>query len=66
MPPLNLRLCCVIEGEEIVFPVDIPAQADIVDLKKEIQSERAKDTLQDVGPHTLELWKVPIMDEYAM
>jgi hypothetical protein len=66
MPSLNLRLCCVIEGEGLVFPVDIPTQDDVVDLKKKIQSERAKDTLQDVDHHTLELWKVPIMDEYVM
>jgi hypothetical protein len=66
MPSLKLRLCCVIDGEGLVFPVDIPTQVDVVDLKKEIQSERAQDILQDVGPHTLELWKVPIMDEYVM
>jgi hypothetical protein len=41
MPSLNLRLCCVIEGERIIFPVDITVQADVVDLKKKIQSERA-------------------------
>jgi hypothetical protein len=66
MPSLNLRLCCAIEGEGLVFPVDIPAQADVVDLKKKIQSERAMDTLQDVCPHILELWKVSTHHECAM
>ncbi len=66
MPSLNLRLCCVIEGEGLIFPVDIPAQADVVDLKKKIQSERAMSTLRGVDPHTLELWKVSIMNECAM
>ena len=61
--PENLRLCCVIEGENLAFTVDISAQADVVDLKKKIQSERAMDILQGVGPHILELWKVCIVDE---
>ena len=66
VPPLNLCLSCVIVGEELVFPVDIPTRDHVVDLKKKIQKERADDTLQGVGPHTLELWKVPIMDEYVI
>ena len=64
MPSSLLRLCCVIEDENLVFLVDVPAQADVVDLKKKIQSERALDTLQGVGPHILELWKVCIVDEW--
>src|SRR5260221_11438810 len=51
----SLSLCCIIENEDIVFPVDVPAQARVSDLKKEIQRERAMDTLQGVGPHILEL-----------
>ena len=39
MPSSNLRLCCIIEGEGLVFPVDIPTQVDVVDLKR--KSERA-------------------------
>ena len=54
----SLCLCCVIEGEDIVFPVDVPAQSRVSALKKEIQSERATDTLQGVDPHILEIWKV--------
>ena len=65
-PPLNLRLCCVIEDEGLVFPVDIPTQGDVVDLKKKIQSERAMGILRDTDPHSLELWKVSIMDECMM
>ena len=57
-----LRLCCIIEGEKLVFPVDVPAQADVVDLKKAIQSERARGTLQGIDPHILELWKVCILN----
>jgi hypothetical protein len=56
----SLSLCCVIEAEDIVFPVDVPAQARVSALKKEIQRERAMDTLQGVVPHILELWKVGV------
>jgi len=62
MPSLNLRLFCIIEGEKRLFPVDIPAQADVSDLKKKIQNERALSTLQGVDPHILELWKVCIIN----
>jgi hypothetical protein len=58
-----LSLCCVIENEDIVFPVEIPAQARVSTLKKEIQRERSMDTLQGVGPHTLELWKVCVSNK---
>ena len=58
-----MSLCCVIEDEDIVFLVDVPAQARVTDLKKEIQNERAMDTLQGVGPHTLELWKVCVSNK---
>jgi len=43
--------------------VDVPAQARGFALKKEIQRERAMGTLQDVGPHTLELWRVCISNK---
>lgn len=59
----TLRLCCVIEDEDIVFLVDVPAQARVSALKKEIQRERTLDTLQGVGPHTLELWKVCVSNK---
>ena len=58
-----LSLSCVIENENIVFPVDVLAQARVSDLKKVIQSERDMDTLQGVGPHILELWKVGVSNE---
>ncbi|KAF8343673.1 hypothetical protein F5887DRAFT_281993 [Amanita rubescens] len=48
----TLRLKCLIEGEVTVFPVTVAMR-----LKKSIQKERAPDSLKDVGPHTLELWK---------
>jgi mannose-P-dolichol utilization defect protein 1 len=59
----SLSLCCVIEDEDIVFPVDVPAQARVSALKKEIQRERAMGTLQGVDPHILELWKVCVSNE---
>jgi hypothetical protein len=60
----SLSLCSsVIEDEDIVFPVDAPAQARVSNLKKEIQRERPMDTLQGVGPHILELWKVGVSNE---
>ncbi|KIL69383.1 hypothetical protein M378DRAFT_21547 [Amanita muscaria Koide BX008] len=51
-----LRLKCLIEGEDIVFPVTA-GDNEVSDLKEFIQSKRALDSLKDVGPHTLELWK---------
>ena len=57
------RLTCVIEGESIVFVGTVGHDCLVSDLKKEIKMERALDTLKDVGPHTLELWKVSIIDE---
>ena len=61
--PSLIRLYCVIEGEGLVFGVDISAQDNVSDLKKKIQIERAKSILRDTDPHSLELWKVSIMDE---
>ncbi|KAM6493348.1 hypothetical protein JOM56_011482, partial [Amanita muscaria] len=52
-----LRLKCLIEGEDIVFPVTAVGDNEVSDLKEFIQSKRALDSLKDVGPHTLELWK---------
>lgn len=57
------RLRCVIERESVVFTVTVPRDFEVGDLKKEIQRERALDTLKGVGPHTLELWKVSAVDE---
>ena len=58
-----LRLKCLIEGEDIVFPVTVVRDEEVSDLKEKIQSKRALDSLKDVGPHTLELWKVSAIDE---
>ena len=35
----------------------------VSELKEEIQGKRALDTLKNVGPHILELWKVSAIDE---
>lgn len=57
------RLRCVIEGESVVFTVEESCQMEIGELKEVIQRKRALDTLKDVGPHTLDLWKVSAIDE---
>ncbi|KAF8236631.1 hypothetical protein L208DRAFT_1251067, partial [Tricholoma matsutake] len=54
------KLKCLIEGECIVFSVTVGRDWDVGELKESVQSKRALDTLKDVGPHTLELWKVNI------
>ena len=57
------RLNCLIKSESIVFLVTVGRDCVVSELKKEIQKERALDTLKNVGPHTLELWKVSVIDE---
>jgi hypothetical protein len=52
------RRSCLIEGESIVFSVTVRCDCTISDLKKVVQGERALATLKNVGPHTLEQWKV--------
>ena len=56
-------LNCLIEGEFIIFVVTVGHNCVISDLKEEIQRERAMGTLKYVGPHTLEQWKVSVIDE---
>ncbi|KAK2465690.1 hypothetical protein APHAL10511_002234 [Amanita phalloides] len=53
----TLQLNCLIEGEPTVFVVPVGRNNVVSNLKKLIQSERVLDSLKDVGPHTLELWK---------
>ncbi|KIM47458.1 hypothetical protein M413DRAFT_200359 [Hebeloma cylindrosporum] len=55
---VSLMLWCLIENESVVFPVEVPRSFMIGSLKEIIQ--RKRDTLKDVGPHILELWKVDI------
>ena len=59
------RLRCVIEHEPepVVFTVEESCHIEIGDLKEVIQQKRALGILKDVGPHTLELWKVSAIDE---
>jgi hypothetical protein len=59
----DLRLKCLIKGEYIVFPVTVACNGEVSDLKTSIRSERALDSLKDVGPHILELWKVSAISE---
>lgn len=56
-------LNCVIEGENIVFVVTVGCDIKVSNFKKAIQRERQKSILADVGPHTLELWKVSAIDD---
>jgi len=51
-------LNCLIEGKSIVFVVTVGCDCVVSDLKEVIQPKQALDTLKNVGPHTLELWKV--------
>ena len=60
---MSLHLNCLIEGEAIVFLVDVVRDISVSGLKEVIQSKRTLDSLKDVGPHTLELWKVSAIDE---
>ena|SRR6266550_1284365 len=60
---LRHKLKCLIEGEDTVFSVIAASNDEISDLKKSIRSERALDSLKDVGPHTLELWKVSTINK---
>jgi len=57
------RLNCLIEGDSNVFLVTVERDCVVSDLKEEIQRKRALDTLNNVGPHTLELYKVSAIDE---
>jgi hypothetical protein len=57
------RLNCLIDGESIVFLVTAGRECVVSELKKAIQEERAMDTLKNVGAHTLELWKVSVINE---
>ena len=57
------KLNCLIEGEYIVFVVPVEQNDVVSELKEFIQSKRALDSLKDVDPHTLELWKVSAIDE---
>ena len=56
-------LNCLIEGESNIFVVRVWPEDVVSELKESIQSKRALDSLEGVGPHTLELWKVSAIDE---
>jgi hypothetical protein len=61
--PTTLQLNCLIEGEDIVFPVTMVCNDVVSDLKEFIQNKRALGILKDIDPHTLELWKVSAIDD---
>ena len=56
-------LMCLIEGESNPFSVTVSRDCDVSILKKMIAKKRERDTLKDVGPQILELWKVSAIDE---
>ena len=57
------ELMCLIEGESNPFSVTVSRDCVVSDLKEEIAKKRERDTLKDVGPQILELWKVSAIDE---
>jgi hypothetical protein len=63
LPPLHLHLkClstlwCLIEGDNVLFPVKILSTQFIAELKKEIKKE-ASPTLEKFDAKDLILWKV--------
>ena len=65
----DLRLLCVIEGEDEVFPVFIEgplwrnSKFVVADLKKEIQKKRKEGSLAGIDAHSLALWKVRAIEE---
>jgi len=61
--PATHKFKCLIEGEAIVFPVTAVCNDEVSQLNKLIRSERALDSLKDVDPRTLKLWKVSVIDE---
>jgi Crinkler effector protein N-terminal domain len=61
--PSKLRLNCLIKGESIIFPVTVERDWVVGKLKKKIKKQQELGTLKGIDPHTLELWKVSIIDE---
>lgn len=61
MPPRQLNLNCLIEGQYEIFQVTVKRSWTVDQLKNEIKKECAT-TLKDDDAHTLELWKVSAID----
>ncbi|KIK08898.1 hypothetical protein K443DRAFT_495753 [Laccaria amethystina LaAM-08-1] len=61
---MSLRLRCLIEGEDIVFPVNAVFDDEVSDLKDKIKKKCAV-TLEGVDAHHLELWKPKELDSIA-
>jgi hypothetical protein len=57
------QLNCLIKGKSIVFLVTVACNCAVSNLKEAIQRKQALDSLKDVGPHKLELWKVSAIDK---
>ena len=60
---IRLKLNCLIEGEDIVFPVTAECDDLVGDSKESVQRKRALGSLKDIDPHDLESWKVSAIDE---
>ncbi|KAF9397540.1 hypothetical protein BGX21_008749, partial [Mortierella sp. AD011] len=58
----EITLFCIIEGDSVAFPVDIPSQKTVGHLKKAIHKEKSND-LQHVDADKLILFHVSIADE---
>ena len=58
----SYKLNCLIEGEFIVFLVTVEKDYAVDEFKRVIQDMRQQETLKDVDPPTLELWKVSAIE----
>ena len=47
---MSLQLNCLIEGEDIVFPVTVVRDDEVSDLKEKIQSKRALASMKGQKP----------------
>ncbi|KAF9993836.1 hypothetical protein BGZ79_001448, partial [Entomortierella chlamydospora] len=58
----KVKLFCIIDGEYSAFPVKIPCDDTVGELKKAIKDEKPND-LQDLDADKLILWRVGVPDE---
>ena len=61
--PITRHLNCLIEGEDTVFTINAAGDHNVSDLRESIQKRQARDSLKDVGPDALGLWKVSAIDD---
>jgi hypothetical protein len=54
----SITLRCMLQGDPAIFSVELSPNADTGKLKEAIQKKRELDSLKDIGPHSLKIWKV--------